>query len=94
MLILDKHKAVERMLALAWAAPTGAQATAPEALPASPRSRPYRRIAVYERRPARASRGQQPRAMPQPLLKQQLPQSENGAPARRASGVPLSPNFY
>lgn len=85
MLILDKHKAVERMLALAWA-------SAPEAAPASPRPRSYRRIAVYERRPGRArveASAGQPRATRQPV-----PQTEKGTPPRRAPGVPLSPIVF
>jgi hypothetical protein len=46
MLILDKQKAVERMLALTVPLPE----ENPEALPELTRARAYQRVAVFERR--------------------------------------------
>jgi hypothetical protein len=96
MLILDKHKAAERMLALAQAAEDGSWATTPEASLASPRSRSYQRIAIYERRPERArvdaSAGQS-RATRQPAVSP-LPHQDGGQAPRRAAPAPLSPIVF
>lgn len=95
MLILDKHKAAERMLALAQASVPGAQATAPEALQAtatSLRSRSYQRVAVYERRPAHPSE-ERPRATRQPGATP-LPHQDGGQTPRRAASAPLSPIVF
>jgi hypothetical protein len=48
MLILDKQKAVERMVALT----TGSTAAEPEQPPVRARGRAHQRVATYERRPA------------------------------------------
>ena len=48
MLILDKQKAVERMVALT----TGSTEAEPEQPPVRARGRGYQRVATYERRPA------------------------------------------
>jgi hypothetical protein len=79
MLILDKHKAVEQMLALAREAH-------PETPPALP-SGTTRRIAVFE--PQRKRRARRPRASRQPL-----PKPADGTPARRVPGVPLAPIVF
>ena len=47
MLILDKQKAIERVVALA----AGLVDANPEARPARPHARTYHRVATYERRP-------------------------------------------
>jgi len=51
MLILDKQKAVERMVALT----TGGAAAEPEQSAVRVRGRSYQRVATYERRPAAAA---------------------------------------
>lgn len=96
MLILDKHKAAERMLALAQAVHDGSWAAAPEASPTPTRSRSYQRVAVYERRPARArveASAEQPRAARQPA-ESPLPHQDGGQAPRRAAPAPLSPIVF
>ena len=68
MLILDKQKAVEHMVALAARGP----ALNPEAAPAASRGRAYTKVATYERHVAAAGAEPLPqRRRPAPVTPQQ-----------------------
>ena len=77
MLILDKQKAVERMVALTSAS----TAAEPEQPPVRARARSPQRIATYERRPAAAAAAAAPAAAaPGERRRRRLAQASEPAP--------------